>query len=114
VATGGNLPPSAQLFTSTDTQDLYVFDPADTTISRMSKEGQLRATFKGSPDPAAPSRWSAMAVDEGRGKLYLLQGRQVYEAGLHPTPNKEQTTPVAPADTTQQRSQPLPSATAAP
>ena len=53
-----------------------------------------------------------MAVDEGRGKVYLLQGRQVLEASLSPSA-ADKASPIAPADTTQ-TSQPLAKPTAAP
>jgi hypothetical protein len=73
---------NTDLFTSTDTQDLYLLSPSDGTVTRLSKEGQTRATFKSSAGPEALGAISAMTVDEGRGKLYLLSGRQVYEASL--------------------------------
>ena len=37
-------PPTA-LFTSTDTQDLYLLRPKTASVSRMSKEGQVRVTL---------------------------------------------------------------------
>ncbi|HEX9989596.1 MAG TPA: hypothetical protein VGE45_14110 [Chloroflexia bacterium] len=75
---GGSAPTS--IFTSTDTRDLYVLHAQDGTITKISKEGQTIATLK--PPPGEVSTVSGMTVDEGRGKLYLLEGRRVYEAAL--------------------------------
>ncbi|HYP39155.1 MAG TPA: hypothetical protein VEX13_02245 [Chloroflexia bacterium] len=75
---GGSAPTS--IFTSTDTRDLYVLHAEDGTITKISKEGQTIATMK--PPSGAVSTVSGMTVDEGRGKLYLLEGRRVYEAAL--------------------------------
>jgi hypothetical protein len=75
---GGSAPTS--IFTSTDTNDLYVLHAEDGTITKLSKEGQTIATLK--PPSGAISTVSGMTVDEGRGKLYLLEGRRVYEAAL--------------------------------
>ncbi|MFL5732167.1 MAG: hypothetical protein ACJ78Q_03120, partial [Chloroflexia bacterium] len=113
LKTDAALPPSAQLFTGTDTQDLYAFNPGAGTITRLSKDGQVKATFKGSAGAEPAGSWSAMTVDEGRGKLYLLQGRKVYEASLSTTPAKQEANPIAPPDPTQ-GSQPLAKPTIAP
>jgi hypothetical protein len=115
LKTSGDLPARAQLFTSTDTQDLYAFDPTAGSITRVSKEGQVKATLKGSTGAGADaaSQWSGMTVDEGRGKVYLLQGRQVFEASLSPSAGSDKVSPIAPADTTQ-TSQPLARPTVAP
>ncbi len=97
--------PATQLFTSTDTQDLYLLKPAAGSITRMTKEGQLRATFKPSKASGLTS-FAAMTVDEGSGKLYMLAGRQIYEASLRaPAPGV-----LAPANP----GQPAPRPTAAP
>ncbi|HYO48790.1 MAG TPA: hypothetical protein VEW94_02970 [Chloroflexia bacterium] len=75
---GGSAPTS--IFTSTDTRDLYVLHAEDGTITKLSKEGQTIATLKAPSDTI--SNVNGMMVDEGRGKLYLLEGRRVYEAAL--------------------------------
>jgi hypothetical protein len=85
--------PPTELFTSTDTQDLYLLRPKSASISRMSKEGQVRLTLK--PSTASGiTELSGMAVDEGSGKLYMISGRKVYEANLRPpTPSTGGSTP---------------------
>lgn len=78
------------LYTNTDTRDLYLLRASDGSITRITKEGQIVATFKG---PADFSAVAAISVDEGRSKIYLLQGRKVYEAIL---PSSVSTAPAQP------------------
>jgi hypothetical protein len=70
------------IYTSTDAHNLYVVSAPEGTIVRMSKEGQASATFKlpGSLDGSL-GLGGAM-VDEGKGKIYFMLGRQAYEAIL--------------------------------
>ncbi|MDQ6693206.1 MAG: hypothetical protein M3014_02115 [Chloroflexota bacterium] len=70
------------LYTSTDTKDLYILSAQTGTVTRMSKEGQVVARYKGPADNDRFSTLGAMTVDEGKGKLYLLAGRQLFEAAL--------------------------------
>lgn len=70
-----------QLFTSTDTQDLYLLNPTAGSISRITKEGQIRGTFKPGKESGIKSL-SGMTVDEGSNKLYMIAGGKVYEASL--------------------------------
>ena len=103
--------PPTELYTSTDTQDLYLLRPTAASISRMTKEGQVRATFK----PGAASGISAlsgMTVDEGSGKLYMLAGHRVYEAPLRAAAPGVNTTGTVPQPAGQ--SQPVVRPTAAP
>jgi hypothetical protein len=69
-----------KLFTSTDTQDIYLLDSTG-GVTRVSKEGQLIATYRAGSGSEGGTP-AAITVDEGRGKLYLLEGRKVYEATL--------------------------------
>lgn len=72
--------PATDLITGTDVSDLYLLR-ADGTITRVSKEGQTLATLKPAEAQDATAL-SGMAIDEGRGKVYLLKGQLVYEAIL--------------------------------
>lgn len=100
VKAGGAGAPTA-LFTGTDARDLYVLRSSEGTVTRISKEGQVIATFKVSGTVAQSKGLSGMTVDEGRGKVYLVEGRQVYEATLlgRAAPVGDQA-PVVPAKTT--------------
>jgi hypothetical protein len=94
-AIAGDQNPPTQLFTSTDTQDLYLLKAAAASLVRMSKEGQVRLTLK----PTASSGitdLSAITVDEGSGKYYMLSGRKVYEANLRPPTPGSTTAPGQP------------------
>ncbi len=74
--------PATDLYTSTDAADLYLLR-ADGTITRINKEGQTLATLKPTtPQDDAAATITGVAVDEGRGKVYLLKGQYVYEAIL--------------------------------
>ena len=81
VPTTADAAPATDLFTSTDASDIYLLR-ADGTITRVSKEGQTVANLKPSVSQDDASALSGIAVDEGRGKLYLLRGQYVYEAIL--------------------------------
>jgi hypothetical protein len=72
--------PVTDLITGTDVSDLYLLR-ADGTITRVSKEGQTLANLRPAEAQEA-SALTGMAVDEGRGKVYLLKGQLVYEAIL--------------------------------
>lgn len=72
--------PPAGLLTSADLQGIYLWYGTPATVVRLSKEGQLISTLK--PAKESPASISGITVDEGRGKIYLLQGSNVYEAGL--------------------------------
>ena len=90
---GSATAPFTTLFTSTDTQDLYLFSPSDGSVVRVSKEGEVRATYK-AQDGTLSGPVSGMTVDEGRGKLFFLEGGRVYEASLNP---RKSTAPANPA-----------------
>jgi hypothetical protein len=83
---GSNAVP-ADLYTDTGTRDLYILYPANGTIARLSKEGQTLAVLK-TPDGHAQSL-SGLSVDEGKSKLYILEGRKVYEAVLPGRPAQD-------------------------
>jgi hypothetical protein len=72
--------PVTDLITGTDVSDLYLLR-ADGTITRVSKEGATLANLKPAEAQEA-SPLTGIAVDEGRGKVYLLKGQLVYEAIL--------------------------------
>lgn len=86
----------SDVFTSTDTRDLYVLRATDGAITRISKEGQTLGTFKAPTSDEKLATLSGMTVDEGRGKLYLVSGQKVYEANL-PGQNTQPTTDAPPA-----------------
>ncbi len=100
-ATAGSAP--TDIFTSTDAHDLYLLRAADGSITRMGKEGQTLATFKGPANSDSFALLGSMTVDEGRGKLYLTTGRRVYEAALPSSATQSQPQP-------QPQSQPRPTA----
>jgi hypothetical protein len=77
----------ADLFTDTATRDLYILYPASSSITRVTKEGQTLVTLK-APEGQLQSL-SGIAVDEGKSKLYLLDGRKVYEAVLPGRPAQD-------------------------
>jgi|GEM_PF-4374008 len=70
------------IYTSTDTRDLYVVSAPEGTIVRMSKEGQAVATFKLPSSLDGSLGLGGTMVDEGKGKIYFMLGRQAYEAIL--------------------------------
>ncbi len=72
----------AALYTATDTRDLYVMYPSEGAVTRITKEGQTLETFKGPSSAPQLATLSGLSVDEGRGKLYLVSGSQVYEATM--------------------------------
>ncbi|HKP53480.1 MAG TPA: hypothetical protein VJ183_12625 [Chloroflexia bacterium] len=78
--TSNGAPPPTDLLTGTDLSDLYLLR-ADGTIIRVSKEGQTLATLKPTSSPES-NALTGMAIDEGRGKVYLLRGQYVYETIL--------------------------------
>lgn len=90
----------SDLFTSTDTRDLYVLRATDGTITRISKEGQTLGTFKAPASENKLATLTGMTVDEGRGKLYLVAGQKVYQANL--PGYTAQVAPDAPAPAAQQ------------
>ncbi|HET9493661.1 MAG TPA: hypothetical protein VFR15_05480 [Chloroflexia bacterium] len=77
AATGG----ATDLFTSTDVRDLYVLHAGDGIVTRVSKEGKTLGSFK-APAGMDLDRLSGFGVDEARGKVYLVQGRTVYEGAF--------------------------------
>jgi hypothetical protein len=72
--------PATGMVTDTNTRDLYILYGASGTITRLTKEGQTLVTLRG-PEGKLQSL-NGLAVDEGKSKLYLIEGRKVYEAVL--------------------------------
>src|SRR5207248_10287472 len=79
-STAGTVP--TKLFTSTDAGDLYLLRSASGTVPRISKAGQTLGTYAAPAGMDNLSTLDRMTVDESRGKIYLVQGRRVYEAGI--------------------------------
>ncbi len=106
-----------QLFTSADTPDLYILRAADGSITRVTKEGQPVAKLKAPVTATELGTLSGMTVDEGRGKIYLLSGRRVYQAnlpGIAAPSNNALPSPTNPTTTGSTPLQPAPQPTAAP
>ncbi len=106
-----------QLFTSADTRDLYILRAADGSITRVTKEGQTVAKVKAPVTATELGTLSGMTVDEGRGKIYLLSGRRVYQANLPgiPAPSSNaSSSPTSTASAGNTPLQPAPQPTAAP
>ena len=76
----GALP--TDLFTGTDTKDLYLLRASEGSISKISKEGQTLAILKAPLANEELATIDGMTVDEARGKLYLIAGTKVYEGQL--------------------------------
>ena len=94
--TPGSGPPN-EIFTNTDTRDLYVLRSSDGSITRLNKEGQTLGTFK-APTSADITGFNSISVDEGRNKVYIASNRKVYEASLPGTGAKTTTTTTTQAD----------------
>ena len=94
ASTGMSAP--TELYTSTDVQNIYLLRSEDGSITRINKEGKTLALLK-APADAEVTTFSGMAVDEGKSKVYLAQGRKVYEAPMGSAEG-------APAQTTTQQS----------
>lgn len=102
------------LFTNPDIQGLYLLFGQGGAVVRMNKEGQVISTLK--PADTSITSITGMAVDEGRGKMYLLNGRKVYEAGLtaRRVPVPAQTRPAGTPQTDQSNNLPSARPTAEP
>jgi hypothetical protein len=72
----------SELFTSTETRDLYILRSADGTITRLSKEGRRIGRYKAPADNETLATIDTMTIDEGRGSVYLVRGRHIYQARL--------------------------------
>ena len=94
-----------RLFTNTDIRDLYVLRSGEGSVTRLNKEGQTLGIYK-APTDAGLTGFSGLAVDEGRGKLYLSVNRKVYESAL-PSPGAR-TTPAIQAPQSTQPQQEVP------
>jgi hypothetical protein len=81
--------PATDLHTNTDANDLYILYASSGTITRLSKEGQTLAQLK-VPEGRLQSM-SGMTVVEGKSKIYILEGRKVYEAVLPGRPAQNAT-----------------------
>ncbi len=79
ASTGTSVP--TELYTGTDVQNIYLLRSEDGSITRINKEGKTLAILK-APADAEVTSFSGMAVDEGKSKVYLAQGRKVYEAPM--------------------------------
>ncbi|MEP6774644.1 MAG: hypothetical protein ABJA50_03530 [Chloroflexota bacterium] len=79
ASTGTSVP--TELYTGTDLQNIYLLRSEDGSITRINKEGKTLAILK-APADAEVTSFSGMAVDEGKSKVYLAQGRKVYEAPM--------------------------------
>jgi hypothetical protein len=79
ASTGMSAP--TELYTGTDLQNIYMLRSEDGSITRINKEGKTLAILK-APADAEVKAFSGMTVDEGKSKVYLAQGRKVYEAPM--------------------------------
>jgi len=79
--TGSGAAPS-DIFTGTDTRDLYLLRSSEGSISRITKDGQTLSILKAPIANEELATVDGMTVDEARGKAYLVSGTRVYEAQL--------------------------------
>jgi hypothetical protein len=98
------------LYTGTDVQNLYLLRSDGGTVTRMNKDGKTLSILQ-TPTDSEVTSVSGLSVDEGKNKLYLAQGRKVYEAAI---PAQGASTPAQSQSQTQQSTSQTPQPTVRP
>jgi serine/threonine protein phosphatase PrpC len=75
---------SSQIITSADMQRLYLVDPKEKRILELDKDGRLQHQFRAPVDSSAFDDLRGVSVDDGKGKIFLVGGSQLYTSDLSP------------------------------